>query len=176
VERRGTTDRAVGLIPWRAWLAARDGAVDEALQMLDDVDALSTMTIRPVAHMVRASVIVETGRFEGADAFVDGSSRFAEAAGLVALPVHLDRLRAILRLREGDAGAIEALAASRAAFERLGARWEASRTDLWLSEALAEAGRTADARERLAASTVVLEAIGSLLELERVRDLGRTLS
>lgn len=155
------------------WLLARDGAIDDALAQLAAVHDVPSKIPRPLAEAVHASVLAESGRLDGAGAFLERSRAYAEQAGLVALPVHLDRLEGLTRLGDGDG--LDVLRTARDGFEGLGAAWEVARTDLWLAEELARRGVTDEARERLARAGMVFDELRSVEELERARELEKEL-
>lgn len=93
-------------------------------------------------------------------------------AGLLALPVHLDRLegRSAIANEQLERG-LEALEDAREGFAQLGATWERARTDLDLADALSASGRVEEARTKLGAAGPDLERAGALVELERLRAL-----
>jgi hypothetical protein len=96
----------------------------------------------------------------------------AERAGLEALPVHADRLEGRTAWATGEPDrAVQLLQRSRGHFATLEAPWEVALADLWLAEALATSGDTANARQRLEAAREVFERLGSLPELEQAAAL-----
>jgi hypothetical protein len=88
----------------------------------------------------------------------------------------VDRLEGRAALAAGDhARAAELLDRATAGFASLSARWEHARTDAFLAEALVEAGRDDDARERLTRARDVLASVGATRDLERWGELSERL-
>jgi hypothetical protein len=155
---------------WEAWIRARDGDVNEALRRLDRLS--SQARVRPLVDVVKASVLLDAGLFADVDVFIEGSREYAEWAGIVALPPHLDRLEGARALTTGDTStAISLLTKAKTGFAELGTPWELARTGLWLAEAYIESGRDNNATEAIESARPVLEKTGSLLEIERARAL-----
>jgi len=93
-------------------------------------------------------------------------------AGLLALPVHLDRLEGRSAIASGQLErGLEALGEAREGFARVGAAWERARTDLDLADALSASGRVEEARAKVDAAAPDLERAGALIELDRLRSL-----
>ncbi|MEX2652307.1 MAG: adenylate/guanylate cyclase domain-containing protein [Acidimicrobiia bacterium] len=155
---------------WEAWIRARDGDVTEALRRLD---RLSTQArVRPLVDVVRAAVLLDAGLFTTASEFIDGSRDYAQWAGIVALPPHLDRLEAAKALADGDPEtAIAMLTKVGGDFADLGLKWELARTELWLAEAYLGTGNRDGASRAVESARPVLEGLGSVLEIERARSL-----
>ncbi len=156
---------------WLAWAVARRGDRDLTWAIIEDAQ-VQTQTIRPFQDQVAAELLTLTERWDEVAAFLGSSRAYAAEAGLLALPVHLDRLEgrsaiAIGRLDDG----LEALEKAREGFARLGAAWERARTELDLAEALTSGGRADDARRTLQAGAADIERAGALIELDRVRQL-----
>jgi hypothetical protein len=177
VERQAGTvaGGTIHLSIWRAWLLARDGAVDEAFEQIEAVEAAPSKIARPLTEQLHASLFAESGRLAGARAFLERSRSYAAEAGVVALPIHLDRLEALVRVWQGDDSGLDQLRDAREGLDGLGARWEVARTDLWLAEALGQRGVTDEARERLARAQMVFDELRSIAELERARELEKGL-
>ena len=156
---------------WLAWAVARRGEHERGWELIEQAK-LADMQARPLQDQVVAEVLAASERWDDVRAFLDASRAYAAEAGLLALPVHLDRLegRASIAAGELDRG-VELLAFARDGFDRLGAAWERARTQLDLAEASLIAGRREDARAGLDAATPVIERVGALLEIERSRAL-----
>ncbi len=155
---------------WEAWIRAREGDVAEAINRLD---RLSSQPIaRPYVDVVRASVMLDAGLHSDAGEFISGSRRYAEWAGITALPPHLDRLEAAGALLNRDPErAIALLTNAGKVFDELGVGWELARTDLWLAEAHLAMGNREAAETAIASALPILEELGSLIEIERARSL-----
>ena len=155
---------------WEAWIRAREGDVAEALDRLDRLS--SQAMVRPLVDVVKSEVLLDAGLASTAGEFIKGSRDYAAWAGVRALPPHLDRLQAADALANGDPEtAIALLTAAATTFDGLGAKWELARTNLWLAEAHIGTGNRDGATSALEAAQPVLEGLGSLLEIERARDL-----
>ncbi|HEY2966646.1 MAG TPA: hypothetical protein VGJ99_10250, partial [Actinomycetota bacterium] len=169
---RGTAiEASVMASHWVAWAVARRGERDRAWTLVRD-RTVESQTFRPFHDQVVAELLALTGRWDEAPDFLEGSRAYAADAGLLALPVHLDRLEgrtaiAAGRLEDG----LETLQRARDGFARLGAAWERGRTELDLADAFGSAGREAEARMRLDAAKPDLERAAALIELERLRSL-----
>jgi hypothetical protein len=156
---------------WVAWAVARRGESDRAWSLVRD-RTVESQTFRPFHDQVVAELLALTERWDEAPDFLEGSRAYAAEAGLLALPAHLDRLEgrsaiASGRLEDG----LETLERARDAFARIGAAWERGRTELDLADALASAGRGAEAPKLLDAAKPALERAGALIELDRLRSL-----
>ena len=155
---------------WEAWIRARDGDVTEALRRLNRLSLQAR--VRPLVDVVKASVLLDAGHFTDIDGFVEGSREYAEWAGIVALPPHLDRLQGAQALAAGDTeSAITLLTTAKAGFSDLRTPWELARTELWLAEAHIQSGDVGTAAKAIESAGPVLESLGSLLEIERARTL-----
>ena len=155
---------------WEAWIRARDGEVTEAIVRLDRLS--SQPMVRPHVDVVRAGVMLDAGLHSDSGEFISESRRYAEWAGIIALPPHLDRLEAAGILANGDAqSAISLFSKARAGFEDLGVPWEVARTNLWLAEAHLTTGNREAATTAIASARPILEELGSLPEIERARSL-----
>jgi hypothetical protein len=133
---------------------------------------VESQTFRPFHDQVVAELLALTGRWDEAPDFLEGSRAYAADAGLLALPVHLDRLEGRTAIASGRLeDGLETLQRARDGFARLGAAWERGRTELDLADAFGSAGRGAEARMRLDAAKPDLERAAALIELERLRSL-----
>ncbi len=152
---------------WEAWIRAREGDAAGAMHRLGEI---ADRTSKPFYDIVRASVLLDGGLHADAKRFIGDSRRFAEWAGINALPPHLDRLEAAGLLATGDTdSALGLLSTARTAFEGLSVPWEVARTDLWLAEAHLMKGDREPAAAAIASARPILEALGSLNEIERAR-------
>ena len=100
--------------------------------------------------------------------------RHAEAAQLLALPLHADRLegRALLAAGDAEGALVPPRARRRRASQTLGAAWEVALTELALGEAFAALGREDDAAQALSQGRrEVFERLRVPRELERARAL-----
>jgi class 3 adenylate cyclase len=154
---------------WLAWIATREGSLNEVEALLEPLNLSHTELRRPLQDQVTATALAAFGRWDDVPAFLTASRAFAERAGLHALPVHLDRLDGRASLAAGNAERAAALL-ERAGdgFAGLGATWERAVTELDLAGALSTSGRDEDARSVLAHSAPVLEESGAIIELERL--------
>ena len=156
---------------WLAWVMARRGQMDRAWALVRDTPVRSA-TFRPFHDQAIAELLALSHRWVEVPAFVESSRSYAMEAGLLALPVHLDRLegRSAIANEQLERG-LEALEDAREGFAHLGATWERARTDLDLADALSASGRVEEARTKLGAAGPDLERAGALVELERLRAL-----
>jgi hypothetical protein len=133
---------------------------------------VESQTFRPFHDQVVAELLALTERWDEVPEFLQGSRAYAAEAGLLALPVHLDRLEGRSAIASGRSqDGLATLERARDGFARLGAAWERGRTELDLADALASMGRGADARMLLDAAKPDLERAGALIELDRLRSL-----
>ena len=169
---RGTAiEASVMASHWVAWAVARRGDSDRAWTLVRD-RKVESQTFRPFHDQVIAELLAVTERWDEAPGFLEGSRAYAAEAGLLALPVHLDRLEgrwAIASGRREDG--LETLEHAREGFARLGAAWERGRTELDVAEVLAGGGRRDGARSMLDAAAPDLERAGALMEIGRLRTL-----
>jgi len=155
---------------WEAWIRAREGDPSEAINRLNRLS--SQPMVRPHVDIVRASVLLDASLHSDVGEFISGSRKYAEWAGITALPPHLDRLEAAGALLNGNPEtAIALLTNAGKVFDGMGARWEWARTELWLAEAYIGTGNTDGATAAIESARPVLEVLGSLLEIERARSL-----
>jgi SAM-dependent methyltransferase len=120
----------------------------------------------------RCTLVAEEGAWHEAAELVEYARRHAQAAKLVALCFHADRLEGRALLAAGDpAGAVGPLEAAAAGFESLGARWEVALTELSLGEALVALHRNGDAAQVLERAAEEFERLRVPRELERARGL-----
>ena len=156
---------------WLAWVMARRGQVDRAWELVRETPVRSA-TFRPFHDQALAELLALSGRWAEVPEFVESSRSYAMEAGLLALPVHLDRLEGRSAVANGQLErGLEALGDAREGFARLGATWERARTDLDVADALSASGRVEEARATLDDAAPELERAGALVELERLRAL-----
>jgi tetratricopeptide (TPR) repeat protein len=176
-----TLDRARGSIHvgsvmssyWLAWAAARRGEHERAWELVRDAQ-VETQVMKPFQDQIAAELFALTERWDEVPAFLGSSRTHAAEAGLLALPVHLDRLEGRLRLATGDPDrGLELLSIAHDGFDGLGATWERARTLLDLAGGRTDAGRSVEAQAALDAAAPDLERAGALIELERLRELSK---
>jgi tetratricopeptide (TPR) repeat protein len=138
-----------------------------------------TGTYQVARHLLyrnRCLVLVWEEAWDEVPAFLAEARAHAEAAGLKALPVYLDRLEGRAAWAAGDADrAVSLLERSRAACAELEAPWEAAIAALWLSEALIQRGERREADGHLGAARAVFERLGSMPELDQAGALQQSL-
>jgi class 3 adenylate cyclase len=161
---------------WLAWALARRGEHERAWDQVGDAQVLS-QTLRPFQDQVAAELLSLTARWDEVPDFLEESRAYAQAAGLQALPAHLDRLegRSAVATGESDRG-LELLERAREGFDGLGAAWERARTELDIADALVEVDRPEEANSTAEAAAPDLERAGALIELDRLAALRRRLS
>ncbi len=141
---------------------------DEVKELLEQAASIPSQVGRPFAEQVRAVVLAEQERWGEVPAFLEQTRDLAARGGLLALPVHLDRLEGRAALAGGDTGrAIGTLAAASTGFEALGARWEKACTDLSLAEALIAAERRDEARGGWTGRSRCSRSCSPMREIER---------
>jgi hypothetical protein len=157
------------------WLAAahvQAGEIDEATERLRQADNVRSLAQRPLRDQVRSLVLAESERWDEAEVFLHDSRGYAGDAGLLALPIHLDRLEGRATLARGRTHeGIRMLAEAARAFTGLGAVWDASLTELLLAEALTEANRPDEGRMHAIRAVEVFERLRARAELNRARAL-----
>jgi class 3 adenylate cyclase/tetratricopeptide (TPR) repeat protein len=157
---------------FRALVLARRGEFDEALTELERADVPVSLYGRDRLLEARCDILGEQGDWDGASGAVAEARRHAERSGLEALPLYVARLDGRAALARGDVdGAIRALQASAAGFDRLEATWEAAVTSLDLARAQGNRGDAAEARRLLGAVVPVFDRLRSLRELLRAGEL-----
>ncbi len=157
---------------WLAWMRARLGDLAGARDALAEGELVRHRVSRPFQEQVAAEVLAIGERWDEAPAFLEAARAYASEAGLLALPLHLDRLEGRAALATGDHDrAIELLRGARDGFGGLQARWERARTELDLAEAWLRLGRTEEACTSLEAAATDLGAAGARLELRRLGEL-----
>jgi class 3 adenylate cyclase len=182
IDARAVVERqAAGLSPreahspshtWWGWLLVRRGDPRLALDLFAEVDAGGWTVVKPFTDQVHAVALSEAAEWDAVPGFLDDARSYATDAGLLALPVHLDRLEGRAALAGGDTPrAVELLSSAGAGFERLGAPWERACTDVSIAEALLATGDRSAARPVLELARSVFERLRSLDELERARAL-----
>jgi len=133
---------------------------------------VESQTFRPFHDQVVAELLALTERWDEVPDFLEGSHAYAAEAGLLALPLHLNRLEGRSAIASGRSqDGLETLVRARDGFARLGAAWERGRTELDLSDAFATIGLGAEAQMLLDAAKPDLERAGALIELDRLRSL-----
>jgi len=175
----GTTQGySAGMVDaWLASILARRGGVDEASAILAAIPPNVRFAVsRPLIDAAAAYVFAASSAWDEAAAFLGPTREYAERAGLVALPAHLDRLEALLLASTGDTtGARSLLDRSAETFGTIGDRWNRALVDLDAAELLAAAGEQPAAAHRCRAAAVVVSELGSLREIERANALSRRL-
>ncbi len=162
---------------WLAWAAARRGQSDQAWAFVDEVAHVDSRVAAPFRCEVVADLLAVSARWSQVPSFLVEARAYAGAAGLRALPAHLDRLDGRAALADGRPDeAIALMERGRTGFRELGARWELASTELLLAEAFATAGRREDARSTLDPAAGVFDELGSLLEIRRARELADELA
>ena len=161
---------------WVAWIDLRCERYASALDALDSARLIPTQTHRPFVEVVAADLLAGSERWDEVPTYLEETRAYAERAGLLALPAHLDRLEAQHRRATDDlASAARLLERATAAFDELEHRWEAARTRLLLAEVQAAADRDGEARRAIGGCLPVLETLRSVRELERARSLSASL-
>ncbi len=178
-EMLGAVDATIGrgnIRTWLAWALMGTGALDEAGDLLAAADESRISGHLPLLRQVQAEHVAESGRWDRAPAFAEAARAYAAEAGLRALPIHVDRLEGRGALAAGDhRRAVALLERASDDFASLSARWEEARTQTFLAEALAPAGRAAEARARLRSAGEVFERLGARRERERAHALEEAL-
>jgi class 3 adenylate cyclase len=158
---------------WLAWILLNRGAPGEARSMLATLsEPVRRAVTRPFIDAVTSFVLAEAGDWDEADAFVARTRPYAEAAKLVLLPAHLDRLEGVRAVRNGrvDRG-LESLSRAAETYAATGARWHRAVVDLDVAAALAERGDRQDAMRACAGAASVVGELRSIREIERARAL-----
>ena len=163
-------------LSFRALGLCADGRVEEALTIVQ-------LPFRPAEGRsfqmtARAQVLHAAGQDEEAVRACAAIRERAVRIGWPAGPAAADRIEAEIALTAGDAvRAAELATASAAAFDTIGAEWEAAVSRVVTAEALLALGRAGDATAQLAAARTPLERAGALAELARLASLsGRVVS
>jgi hypothetical protein len=155
---------------------ARRGEFASARQLLAQLPQIVGV-YKPRELETRCTLIAEEGTWDEAPAVIADARRHAEAAQLLALPLHADRLEGRALLAAGDAeGALAPLERAASGFASLGAAWEVALTDLSRGEALAALGRDCDAAEALSQAAATFARLRVPREVDRTRALLNTLS
>ena len=156
---------------WLAWAVARRREDDRAWELVREAQ-VESQAMRPFQDQVAAELLAVTGRWDEVPAFLEDARAYARDAGLLALPVHLDRLEGRAALVGGDGPrGLELLEGATSGFAGLGAEWERARTELDLAEAFTATDRSDEARMMLDAAAPDLERAGAVAEIERLRTL-----
>jgi hypothetical protein len=166
-----------GIRTWLAWALMGTGALDEAGDLLARADESRILGHLPLLRQVQAEHLAESGRWDRVPAFAETTRAYAAGAGLRALPIHVDRLDGRAALAAGDdQRAVTLLERASGDFASLSALWEVARTETFLAQALAHAGRDEEARARLRSAGEVFEMLGARRERERAHALEERLS
>ena len=127
---------------------------------------------RGLALEVLCDVLVDAWDFEEAEQLLGYAYSHARENGLLALPVHADRLKGAFALVTGDVeAAVASLSQARDGFAGLDARWEQAATELLLGRALADAGDAAGAHAAAQRALPVHEELRALREAAAAREL-----
>ena len=117
---------------------------------------------RQVAWEIRVAAAIDRGDRSAADAAAAEAESWAKRSGLRGIAGFAARCRARAQLEWGSPdAAADAAAASAAAFDQLGARFDAARSRLLEGKCLAAAGRRDEAVSRLADAEQVLHDLGA---------------
>ena len=123
-------------------------------------------------YEARAELVAASGSWDEAPDLVRTMRTHAEQAGTAALFPFADRLEGRASLAAGDpTNATRLLQRAADRFEELSAPWERALTLVDLARALAEAGKRDDARVALDDAMSTFTALGSVLDLDRARDV-----
>ena len=158
-------------IPQTAVTFARRGEFARARSLLDRLAGTHGIYIARVLE-ARCTMIAEEAAWNEAAAVIAEARRHAEAARLLALPLHADRLEGRVLLARGDApGAVACLERAADGFAEIDAAWEVALTELVLGEALAELGREDEGALAVARTAAVFARIRAVRELALARAL-----
>ena len=162
---------------WLAFILARRGTVAEAMDVLASIPAsVRNAVARPFIDAAHAYLLGERRAWDEVAPFVAVTRSYAENAGLVSLPAHLDRLdglRAASVDERNDARAL--LMRARSTFAGIGDRWNTALLDLDLAESALASGDVETAVSRCREATTAFTELRSLRELERARTLAERL-
>lgn len=104
--------------------------------------------------------------------FLEDSRSYSAEAGLIALPVHLNRLEAAAEFENGDVDrALDLALRAREGFAGLKARWEIARTDLLVCELLTAQERYEEAQNRLPPAFAILEDMRTTADINKAQEL-----
>lgn len=157
---------------WLGSLLARRGRFAEARARLVREEFAYIRENLGLLLEARCDLLIEEEAWDEARETVEEARAHAEAAALIALRHHADRLEAMAAEAAGDRlRALDLLGAAREGFDAIEARWEAARTDLLMAEVLFRGGRTEEARRSAAPSVPVFEELGARRELDRARSV-----
>jgi class 3 adenylate cyclase/tetratricopeptide (TPR) repeat protein len=150
--------------------AARRGDFAAARELLEPLRKSGVYRARELD--ARCTLIAEQRAWDEAAAVIAQARRHAEAARLLVLPFHADRLEGRALLAAGNAaGAVVALERAVSGFAGLSAAWEVALTQLALGEALAALDRDKDAAEVLTRAAEEFERLRVPRELAQARAL-----
>ena len=120
----------------------------------------------------RCTLVAEEGTWHEAEELIARARQHADAAKLVALVLHADRLEGRALVAAGDpARAVSLLQRASSGFESLGARWEVALTELSLGEALVALRRDDEAAQVLERAAEEFARLRVPRERERARGL-----
>jgi tetratricopeptide (TPR) repeat protein len=163
--------------PWQALLLARQGRFAEAHAATVIPDVPWFRQDAGLLLSARCDVVAMAGQWEDVPALLVEANEEIRLGGLLALHAHAQRLEGRAAQARSDFDtAIDALNRARAAFQRLGARWEQACTELDLAESLAAANRPDEARVFFAGAWPVFEQLHSVDELARATGLRARMS
>jgi hypothetical protein len=118
----------------------------------------------------RMDLVAATHDWENAPSLIAEARAHAAEAGLVALPLYVDRLEGLAAMADGDANhAAELLVRARDGLARLDAVFEVALTEVDLVAALAHSGRNAEARTTLDAAITTFDRLGARASSDRAR-------
>jgi class 3 adenylate cyclase/tetratricopeptide (TPR) repeat protein len=158
--------------PWLARTLAVRGAFSEAYERLAFVTAGGATEGAALALEAVCDVTAEAGDWDRASEASHRSRVLAQREGLLALPFFADRLEGRAAVAQGEPDvAIPLLERAVAGFAALDSRWEAATAELFLAEALADAGRGDEGAERLRGPLELFAGLSSVRELARARAL-----
>ncbi len=156
--------------PWIVQALIRRRGFAEARERLAEVDPVRGLQNRDMTLEAWADLIAEEGAWAEAAPIVAQAREWAAKTRLRVLPAFADRLEGRAALAAGDTEAgIVLLERARSTLARVDAAWDRARTELMLAEALASAGRPADAVA--AAALATFSTLAAPVETERARIL-----
>ncbi len=166
----GAAGRASFKASWLMWVHHRAGERSAAEELERTIVRHPFSAPRPLYEAIRAVMIADYGRWDEVPDFLAETRAYSQESGLLALPVHLDRLEGRAELAAGDLDrAVTTLSAASARFGELSAVWDKACTDLDLADALEAAGRADDAKTAAAAAAAVFARLGSLSEIDAAK-------
>jgi tetratricopeptide (TPR) repeat protein len=149
---------------------ARRGEFAESARLLDQLLEAGVYRVRELE--ARCTVLAEEGDWDRAATVVAQARRHSRLGGLLALPLHAQRLEGRALAAAGDAhGALGVLERAAAGFTHLGAAWEVAVTELSLGEVLVALDRNDDAARVLGRAGAEFERLRVPRELRMVQAL-----